>query len=181
MQSQTIKLLEKRVRVSTLSVLVMAALISASPIASADAKIGFVNSEKIMRESAPAKRADQRMEKDFAPRNQELQRMSRDLEALQKKLEGAAAAKLPEADRRKIERDLGELNRDFQRKQREYGEDVNQRRNEELTAVLDKVNRAIKQIAESEQYDVILQDAVYANPKLDITEKIIKALAADGK
>ena len=168
-------------RVSTLSVLVMVALISASPIASADAKIGFVNSEKIMRESAPAKRADQRMEKDFAPRNQELQRMSRDLEALQKKLEGAGAAKLPEADRRKIERDLSDLNRDFQRKQREYGEDVNQRRNEELTAVLDKVNRAIKQIAESEQYDVILQDAVYANPKLDITEKIIKALAADGK
>lgn len=142
----------------------------------AEVKIGFVNSERVMREAAPAVRAQQRIEKEFAKRDQELQRMAKDLESLQKSLENEGA-KLSDADRRNKERAFSDLNRDFQRKQREFREDLNQRRNEELASVLDKANRAIKQIAESEQYDVIFQDSVYANPRIDITDKVVKALS----
>lgn len=154
--------------------------LAASQMAFADTKIGFVNSEKVMREAAPAVRAQQRIEKEFAKREQELQRMAKDLQAMQKDLENPSG-KIPEADLRNKERAFNDLSRDFQRKQRDYREEFNQRRNEELTSVLDKANRVIKQIAENEHYDLILQDTVYYNPRIDITDKVIKALAADTK
>lgn len=165
-------------RVRTLSVLALAlmGMMGAAQTASADTKFGFVNSERVMRESVPAVRAQQRLEKEFGKREQDLQRMSRDLEALQKDLE---SDKLSAADRQSKERTFNDLNRDFQRRQREFREDLNQRRNEELASVIEKTNRAIKQIAEGEQYDVILQDVVYANPRIDITDKVVKALSSD--
>jgi outer membrane protein len=163
------------VKVSTLS-LVAAALIGVSQAAVADTKIGFVNSDRVMREAAPAVRAQQRLEKEFEKRDQELQRMAKDLKSMQEELEREAPT-MAESDRRSKERALNDLNRDFQRKQREFREDLNQRRNEELASVLDKANRSVKQIAESENYDIIFQEAVYANPKIDITDKVIKALS----
>jgi outer membrane protein len=163
------------VKVSTLS-LVAAALIGVSQAAVADTKIGFVNSDRVMREAAPAVRAQQRLEKEFEKRDQELQRMAKDLKAMQEELEREVPT-MAESDRRNKERALNDLNRDFQRKQREFREDLNQRRNEELASVLDKANRSVKQIAESESYDIIFQEAVYANPKIDITDKVIKALS----
>ncbi|WP_287365623.1 OmpH family outer membrane protein [Thauera sp.] len=162
-------------KVSTLS-LVAAALIGVSQAAVADTKIGFVNSDRVMREAAPAVRAQQRLEKEFEKRDQELQRMAKDLKSMQEDLEREAPT-MAESDRRSKERALNDLNRDFQRKQREFREDLNQRRNEELASVLDKANRSVKQIAESENYDIIFQEAVYANPKIDITDKVIKALS----
>ena len=84
---------------------------------------------------------------------------------------------MADADRRNKERAANDLNRDFQRKQREFREDLNQRRNEELASVLDKANRSVKDIAEKENYDIIFQEAVYANPRIDITDKVIKALS----
>lgn len=162
-------------KVSTLS-LVAAALIGVSQAAVADNKIGFVNSDRVMREAAPAVRAQQRLEKEFEKRDQELQRMAKDLKAMQEELEREVPT-MAESDRRSKERALNDLNRDFQRKQREFREDLNQRRNEELASVLDKANRSVKQIAESENYDIIFQEAVYANPKIDITDKVIKALS----
>jgi outer membrane protein len=163
------------VKVSTLS-LVAAAVIGVSQAAVADTKIGFVNSDRVMREAAPAVRAQQRLEKEFEKRDQELQRMAKDLKSMQEELEREAPT-MAESDRRSKERALNDLNRDFQRKQREFREDLNQRRNEELASVLDKANRSVKQIAESENYDIIFQEAVYANPKIDITDKVIKALS----
>ena len=162
-------------KVSTLS-LVAAALIGVSQAAVAETKIGFVNSDRVMREAAPAVRAQQRLEKEFEKRDQELQRMAKDLKSMQEELEREAPT-MAESDRRSKERALNDLNRDFQRKQREFREDLNQRRNEELASVLDKANRSVKQIAESENYDIIFQEAVYANPKIDITDKVIKALS----
>ena len=88
---------------------------------------------------------------------------------------------MSEADRRNKERELNDLSRDFQRKQREFREDLNLRQNEENAAIIEKVNKAIKQIAETEKYDLIVQDVVWVSPKLDITDKIIKSLSADGK
>lgn len=164
-------------KVRTLS-LVAAALICASPVAMAQAqtKIGFVNSDRVMREAAPAVRAQQRLEKEFEKRDQELQRLAKDLQAMQQELERNGTT-MAESDRRNKERALNDLNRDFQRKQREFREDLNQRRNEELASVLDKANRSVKQIAEAESFDIIFQEAVYASPRIDITDKVIKALS----
>ena len=162
-------------KIRTLS-LVAAALLSVSSAAFADTKIGFVNSDRVMREAAPAVRAQQRLEKEFEPRDQELQRLAKDLQTMQQELERNGAT-LAESDRRNKERSIGELNREFQRKQREFREDLNQRRNEELATVLDKANRSVKQIAEAEKFDIIFQEAVYASPRIDITDKVIKALS----
>jgi outer membrane protein len=155
---------------------VAAMLAIAAQSALAQSKIGFVDSDRLMREAAPAVRAQQRLEKEFERRDQELQRMARELQAMQEDLERNSLT-MAEAERRNKERAFNDLNRDFQRKQREFREDLNQRRNEELATVLDRANSAIKQIAESEKYDVILQEAVYASPRIDITEKVIKVLA----
>lgn len=151
-------------------------LMGASQLALAETKIGFVNTERVMRESAPAVRGQQRIEKEFSKRDQELQRMNKELEALQKEL-GNENSKMSDAERQKKDRSLGELSREFQRKQREFREDLNQRRNEEMAAIIEAANKAIKQIAEGEKFDVIFQDVVYANPRIDITDKVIKALA----
>ena len=162
-------------KVSTLS-LVAAALLGLSQAAIAETKIGFVNSDRVMREAAPAVRAQQRLEKEFEKRDQELQRLARDLKSMQEDLERNGPT-MADGDRRNKERALTELNRDFQRKQREFREDLNQRRNEELASVLDKANRTVKELAEQENYDIIFQEAVYANPRIDLTDKVIKALS----
>lgn len=152
-------------------------LLSVVPLAaSAQSKIGFVDSDRLMREAAPAVRAQQRLEKEFEQRDQELQRLARELQTMQEDLERNALT-MGESQRREKERVFNELNRDFQRKQREFREDLNQRRNEELAMVLDRANAAIKEVAEAEHYDVILQEAVFANPRIDITEKVLKVLA----
>ncbi|NMG45097.1 OmpH family outer membrane protein [Aromatoleum toluvorans] len=166
-------------KATTLSVLAAAVLSIAAPTAFAESKIGFVNSDRVMREAAPAVRAQQRLEKEFEKRDQELQRLGKELQTTQEDLERNGVT-MAEPDRRTKERNFNDLNRDFQRKQREFREDLNQRRNEELASVLDRANRAVKQIAEAEKFDVILQEAVYASPRIDITDKVIKALA-DGK
>lgn len=164
-------------KVSVFPVLVAVMLSMGASAAVAQSKIGFVDSDRLMREAAPAVRAQQRLEKEFEQRDQELQRVARELQALQQDLERNALT-MAENERRNKERTMNDLNRDFQRKQREFREDLNQRRNEELATVLDRANGAIKQVAESEKYDLILQEAVYASPGIDITEKVIKLLDA---
>lgn len=145
----------------------------------ADLKIGFIDQERITRESAPAERASKQLEKEFAPRAQELQRREAQIKTLQGQLEKDALT-MSEGDRRAKEQELSRLTLDFQRMQREYREDLNLRRNQELGALFERANRVIKQIAESEKYDVILQEAVYRNPKIDITDRVLKALS-EGK
>jgi len=141
----------------------------------ADVKIGFVNTERVFRDAAPAVRAQKKIEQEFAKRDKDIQKMAEQVRKMQEDLEKNSVT-MSDSDRRSKERELGELSKDFQRKQREFREDLNQRRNEELAAVLDRANRAIKAIAESEKYDIIFQEAVYASPRIDITDKVIKAL-----
>jgi outer membrane protein len=151
-------------------------LVGAFPLlANAQAKIGFVDSDRLMREAAPAVRAQQKLEKEFESRDKELQRLARELQTLQEDLERNALT-MGETQRRDKERTFNDLNREFQRKQREFREDLNQRRNEELATVLDRANAAIKQVAEAEKYDFVLQEAVFASPRVDITDKVIKVL-----
>jgi len=164
----------------SLVILGAAMMISGAQLAlGAELKIGFIDQERITRDSAPAERASKQLEKEFAPRSQELQRREAQIKTLQGQLEKDALT-MSEADRRSKEQELGRLTLDFQRMQREYREDLNLRRNQELGALFERANRVIKQIAESEKYDIIFQEAVYRNPKIDITDKVLKALA-DGK
>ena len=138
-------------------------------------KLGFVNTERILRDAIPAQRAQKKIEAEFQKRDQELARLADQLKRMQDDLEKNAVT-MSESQRRTKEREFGELNRDFQRKQREFREDLNQRRNEELAQVVEAANRVIRQIAEQEKYDIIFQDAVYASPRIDLTDKVIKAL-----
>jgi outer membrane protein len=170
-------LLEKRLN-RIVSLTLGAALFAASTWAFAiDYKLGFVNTERLFREAAPAKRAQQKLEKEFAARDAEIQRLSKQVRDLQSSLDKDGAT-MAEPDRRNKERDLANLSRDLQRFQREFREDLNLRRNEELSGIQERANKVIQQIAEAEKFDLILQDpVVYASQRIDITEKVIKALA----
>ena len=143
-------------------------------------KIGYVNTQRIFRDAPTAKEAAARIEAEFSKRDQELQKMARELQGMQERLEKDALT-MGESDRRSKERELNELSREFQRKQREFREDLNLRQNEENAAIIEKANMAIKQLAEAEKYDLILQDVVWVSPKLDITDRIIKALSNSKK
>ncbi|WP_205981735.1 MULTISPECIES: OmpH family outer membrane protein [unclassified Paraburkholderia] len=142
-----------------------------------EAKIAAVNSDRILRESAPAKSAQTKLEAEFAKRDKDLQDMAQRLKTMSDSLDKSGPS-LSVADRAQKQRDLSQLDSDFQRKQREFREDLNQRRNEELAAVLDRANKVIKQIAEQQHYDLIVQEAVYVSPRIDITDQVLKALAS---
>lgn len=162
-------------------VLVMAAFLllalTVQSVRAQESRIGFVNTERVLRESAPAKASQQRLEQEFSKREKALQDSTTKLKEATAKLERDAAV-MPEAERNKRQREAAELDRDIQRRQREFREDLNQRRNEELALVVERANRVIRQIAEAEKFDIIFQEAVYASPRIDITEKVLRALNA---
>ncbi len=164
-----------RIRNLTAALLLLSA---ATVVQAAELRIGFIDQERITRESAPAERASKQLEKEFAPRAQELQRRENQIKSLQAQLEKDAMT-MSESERRTREQELGRQTLDFQRMQREYREDLNLRRNQELGALFERANRVIRQIAEAEKFDLILQEAVYRNPKIDITDRVLKALAAE--
>ena len=157
-------------------ILLAALLLGCAMAASAQMKIGFVNTERVFREAAPAKRAQQVLEREFSARNAELGRIEKQGRDLQTELEKENVT-MPEAARREKERQLADISRNFQRLQREIREDLNLRRNEELARVQERATRIINQIAEQEKFDLILQEAVFASGRIDITDKVIRALA----
>ena len=162
-----------------MKIILLCAVISlALPLtaAAAELKIGLVNTERVFRDSAPAVRASKKLEKEFAVREQEIQRLAKQFRDLQALLEKETVT-MGEAERRNKERDLANLNRDLQRSQREFREDLNARQNEERIAFQDRVNKAIQEMAEREKFDLILQEAVYVNPRIDITDKVLRILA----
>jgi len=161
-------------KLSWLALLSLLAFAGGSP-AQAEGRIGFVNLDRILRDAAPAVRAQKKLEAEFAKREQEVARLSDQLKRMQEALDKNAPT-MSESERRNREREFGELSRDFQRKQREVREDFNQRRNEELAGILDRANRVVRQIAEQEKFDIIFQEAVFASPRIDLTDKVIRAL-----
>ena len=142
-----------------------------------DFKVGFVNTDRIFREANTAKAAQAKLEQEFSKREKELNDLGNTLKNLSDKFEREAPT-LSETQRAQRQKQLLDQDRDFQRKRREFQEDLNARKNEELQQVLERANRVVKQVAEAEKYDVVLQEAVYINPKHDITDKVIKALNA---
>ena len=158
------------------AVLAALALPAAAQTAAPGGKFGFVHTERILRDSIPAQRAQKKIEAEFQKRDRELAGIAADLKKAQDEIEKNALT-MSENQRRAKERDFGELNREFQRKQREFREDLNQRRNEELAQVVEQANRIIRQIAEQEKFDIIFQEMpAYVSPRIDITDKVIKAL-----
>jgi outer membrane protein len=140
-----------------------------------DFRIGFVNTDRIFREANQAKAAQTKLEQEFSRREKDVQTLATQLKTASEKFEREAPT-LPESQRVSRQRQLVELDREFQRKQREFQEDLNLRKNEELQLVLERANRVIKQVAESEKYDLVIQEAVYINPKHDITDKVLSGL-----
>ncbi len=154
---------------------VIAGLAAALPAVAAEIKIGFVDRERILRESGAAKRAQAKLKKEFATREAELDKMEkqgRDLEVMLQK----ESVTLPAAEVSARERQLAQLTRDFKRMQREFREDQTLRSNEELVSLQERANKIISEIAEKEKFDLIVQEAVFASSKIDITDKVIKAL-----
>jgi outer membrane protein len=139
-------------------------------------KIGFVNTERLLKEAPISLRAQKRLEKEFSARDQDLQKLAKQARDLQAQLDKEGVT-MSDTDRKNKERDLSNLNQTLQREGREFREDLNQRRNEELMQIQDKARKAIQEIAKSEKYDLILEQAVYFNPKLDITDRVMKELS----
>ena len=155
-----------------------AALMAACALGQAqDLRIGYVSGERVLRDSMPAKAAQAKLEAEFSKREKDLSDTAARLKATSDKLEKDAPT-LAEAERSRRQRDLVEQDREFQRRRREFQEDLTQRKNEELGAVIQRANQAIKQIFDTEKYDLIIQDATFVSPRIDITDKVIKALNA---
>ena len=159
--------------------LLMGSLVAAVPVhaQAEEFKAGFINTDRIFREASTAKAAQTRLEQEFSRRDKELIDQGNNLKTASEKFEREAPT-MAESQRTIRQRQLVDQDRDFQRKRREFQEDLNARKNEELAAVLERANKVVKQLAEQEKYDVILDQAVYINPKHDITDKVIKALNA---
>ena len=160
--------------------LISLGLVASAASAEAEMKIGFVNGQRVINESPQAIKAKKKLEKEFEKKDQELQKMAKQLQGMQEALEKNSTT-MAESERRTKEREFNDLNRDFQRKQREMREDLSLRQNEEMASIYENVNKVIKKVAETEKFDLILQEAVYFSPKIDITEKVIKALRDGSK
>lgn len=155
-------------------------LLAAAAVASQaqELKIGYVNSDRVLRDATPAKAAQAKLETEFSKREKDLADIAARLKAASDKLDKDAPT-LAEAERSRRQRDLVDQDRDFQRRRREFQDDLTQRKNDELSTVIERANKVIKQIFETEKYDLILQDpVVFAGPRVDITDKVIKALNA---
>jgi outer membrane protein len=138
-------------------------------------RIGIVNTERILRDSVPAKAAEQKLKQEFAKRDEDLQKLGSRLKEAGEKLERDSAV-LAESERAKRQREVAELDRELQRRQREFREDVNQRKNEELSQVVERSRKVIRQVAEQEKYDLVVEDAIYFNARIDITDKVLRSL-----
>lgn len=142
---------------------------------SVEMKIGFVNTERVFRESPLAAKAQKKLEKEFAGREQDIQKSIKQARDIQAHIEKEGVT-MTEAERAKKERELANLNRDLQRAQREFREDLNQRKNEEFAGVQERARKAIIDIAEKEKFDLIVENVIYASTRVDITDRVIKSM-----
>jgi outer membrane protein len=164
-------------RVVSIGLVGAAALAMAGTVAAADFKVGFINIDRIFQESNAAKASQTRLETEFSKRQKQIEELGASVQDASKKLERDAPT-LSEAQRIQRQRDLVQMDQDFQRSRREFQEDLALRKNEELQKVLEMANKVVKDVAKSDNYDLILQDAVYMSPKHDITERVLRSLNA---
>ena len=159
------------------ALLLSSSFVFASTIASAaDLKVGYVQVDKILQEAPQTSESGKKLEREFAPRSSELERMAKQIKDVETSLDKDGLT-ISETDRRNKERDLSNLKIEFQRKQRELREDVNLRKNEELGSLQDRINKAVTAVSQAEGYDLVVYGGVaFASPKIDITDKVLKSL-----
>ncbi len=138
-------------------------------------KIGYVSLERILNESKMAKAAQSKMQSEFGRREKEVRDGIEKIKAEAAKLDKDAAV-LPEAERVRKQRELADHDRELQRKQRELIEDSQRRGAEERAKIFEKANQVLKQIVEQKKLDIVVQDAAYVSPKVDITDEVLQAL-----
>jgi len=157
--------------------IVIASLITfAMSVQAAELKVGYVQVDKILQEAPQTAESGKKLEKEFSPRSQELDRMAKQIKDLEAALDKDGLT-ITEADRRSKERDVQNIKTEFQRKQRELREDINLRKNEELGSLQDRINKAVQSVAKAENYDLVMYSGVaYAADKIDITDKVLKLL-----
>ena len=170
---------EKDMRSSFISIslklFVLLHLVIMGPNLFAQTKLGYVKVDEVIRKANIAKQAEDRLKKEFAPRDSELKKMGAKLKNLAGKFDKEQSV-MTNSDKQKVQREISSLEKEIQRKQRQAREDLTQRKNEELAAVVEKARAVIKKIAIEEKFDLILENSVYASPNIDITQKVIKAL-----
>ena len=154
--------------------LILASACAAAP-ALAETKVGFVNTEKLLREAPLSVAAQKKLEREFAARDQELQKLAKQARDLQGQLDKDGVT-MSDSERKAKERDLGNQSRELQRKEREFREDLNLRRNEELGQIQERARKAIQEIARTEKFDIIVEQAVFVDPRFDITDRVMKSL-----
>ena len=174
-RTSVVSVVSKRMTLLLAGAAIACSVVGMSTAQAQGTKLGFVNTERILRDSSPAKAAQTKIEAEFKKRNDDLERLANNLRSSAQKFEKDAPV-LSESDRNKRQRELANMDAEIQRKRREFQEDFNRRRNEEFASIVEKANIAIKKIAEQENYDVIIQDAVTVNPRIDITDKVIQSL-----
>ncbi len=174
-RTSVVSVVSKRMTLLLAGAAIACSVVGMSTAQAQGTKLGFVNTERILRDSSPAKAAQTKIEAEFKKRNDDLERLANNLRSSAQKFEKDAPV-LSESDRNKRQRELANMDAEIQRKRREFQEDFNRRRNEEFASIVEKANVAIKKIAEQENYDVIIQDAVTVNPRIDITDKVIQSL-----
>jgi outer membrane protein len=141
----------------------------------AQSRIGYVFTERLMTDSKMAKAADAKIEAEFSRRQKANEDQLARFKQLSLKFE-ADAPRLSDLDRTRRARELFEAEKDMQRMQREFQEDLLQRKNEERAAIAQKAYKLIEQIAEQEKLDVVLHESAWVSPRVDITDKILKLL-----
>lgn len=147
-----------------------------STAAAQDVNVVFVNSARIVEQAPQAKAAQEKIEKEFSSRKDEIIAAQKKLKAAQEKLERDAAV-MSEAERRKLERDVVTQQRELQRSQEAFREDLNLRRNEEFAKLQREAAKAISSIATEKGYDLVLEaGVVYASDRADITNAVIERL-----
>ena len=159
----------------SLKLFVLLQLVIVSPNLFAQTKLGYVKVDEVIRKANIAKQAEDRLKQEFAPRDNELKKMGAKLKNLAGKFDKEQSV-MTNSDKQKVQREISNLEKEIQRKQRQAREDLTQRKNEELAAVVEKARAVIKKIAVEEKFDLILENSVYASPNVDITQKVIKAL-----
>jgi outer membrane protein len=168
----------RKISVYLLSLISFGILSVASSASGQELKIGFVNTDRVFKEAAPALRSQKKLQEEFAPRDQEIKDVNAQATEVKAKLEKDGLT-MAESEKRALESELARLSREIQRLQREFREELNLRKQEELKVILRIANEEIDKIAAEEKYDLILQEAVYRSDRLDITDKVIKALEDD--
>lgn len=152
-------------------------MLTSVSLQAAELKVGYVQVDKILKEAPQTAETGKKLEREFRPRSLELKKLQKQMAVIETDLEKEAST-LSDSGRRSKQRQASGMRIEFNRKQRELREDINIRKNEELSILQDRINTAVKTVSEAGDYDIVMYGGVaYASTKIDITDKVLKLLS----